>query len=83
MAMGSEAKETTISEEVLSLKSGLVELQGALRGFLHQSGHAKGVPTPTIADPLGEVIANLQDCRRLVSDIRQLAIDKIAKRISP
>ena len=83
MEMGREAKETTISEEALSLKCGLVELQEALLGFLHQSGPETKAPTPTIADPLGEVIANLQDCRRLVSDIRQLAIDKIAKRISP
>ena len=83
MANADEAKETTISEEVLSLKSGLVELQEALLGFLHQSRPEKKEPTPTITDPFGEVIANLQDCRMLVSGIRQLAIDKIAKRISP
>ncbi len=75
------AVETTIASVASSVRNDLRELQEGLETFLRVSvKESINKPTP-FADPIAETIAILQDCRTLVLDIRQLAIEKIAKRI--
>ncbi len=74
-------KETTINEEVLHLKNKLTQLKEELETFLRYSSEEKK-PTPSIPEPIAEIIANIQDCKLLISSIRQLAIDKIARRVN-
>ena len=74
--------ETTIAQVASSLKSDVLQLQGELEEFLHQPQcEQKLQSTPPFADPIVETVAVLQDCRKLILDIRHLAIDRIAKRI--
>ena len=73
--------ETTIMGGVNGVKSELKRLQLGLKQFLHIPELKQGEPIPCYLDPISEIVANLQDCKRLIQDIERLALDKITKRI--
>ena len=75
--------ETTIMAEAIAVKEKLSELQNKLGQFLHETNPdcEQKPPTPSYPDPINEVIATLQDCRKLVLDIHHLAFNRIASRV--
>ena len=78
-----ESKETTITSVTSSVKSDLMSLQGELETFLRINVKENiNKPTPPFTDPIAETVAVLQDCRKLIGEVRHLAIDRIAKRIT-
>ena len=77
------SKETTIASVASSVRADLRSFQEELETFLHVNVKENiNQPTPPFPDPIAETVAVLQDCRKLVLDIRHLATDRIAKRIT-
>jgi len=79
----SGSSETTIMMEAIAVKVELDKLQNELEQFLHETSQdcEQKPPTPSYPDPMNEVIATLQDCRKLVHDIHHLAFNRIASRV--
>ena len=73
--------ETTIMVEAIAVRSELEKLQGELEQFLRTPACEQKQPTPCFPDPIAEIVATLQDCRKLVHDIQHLALGRIANRI--
>ena len=75
--------ETTIMMEAIAVKAELGKLQNELGQFLHETSPdcEQKPPTPSCPDPINEVIATLQDCRKLVRDIHHLTFNRIASRV--
>ena len=75
--------ETTIMVEAIAVKAELGKLQNELEQFLHETSPdcEQKPPTPSYPDPINEIMATLQECRKLVLDIHRLAFNRIANRI--
>jgi len=80
--MDTDSAETTIMVEVIAVKSELGKLQGDLENFLRTPACEEKQIASCFPDPISEIVANLQDCRKLVHDIHHLAFDSIASRIA-